>query len=147
MPITTAMTSALAALCGSTIGALAPIMNSYLGQKGQLQRDVLLRDLEQRQTLYSTFITEAARVYPLSIMKTLEDPEEIVPLFALASRIRLIASDPVVSEAEAVVRKVVVHYGEPNQDAEVIRKAVLEQSEEPLKAFSLACRREISSLR
>ncbi len=138
-----AIISALAALAGSSVGALAPVLSNFVMQRSVTQRDLLNRQISQRETLYSDFINEASRVYAKSVTHDLEDMDELVALYALVSRIRLMATDPVVCAAEAFVKQIVTHYGEPNLSVEQMRAAALSAKAEPLDVFSLACRREL----
>ena len=141
-----AMVSVLAALIGSTIGGLAPVMSNYVLQRGQTQRDLLNRQITQRETLYSDFIKEASSLYANSVTRSLENLDGLVSLYALVSRIRLTASEPVLHAAEAFVKQIVQHYGEPNLTVEQIRAAALSAKADPLDVFSLACRRELQDI-
>src|SRR5271154_6864881 len=141
-----AMVSVLAALIGSTIGGLAPVMSNYVLQRGQTQRDLLNRQITQRETLYSDFIKEASSLYANSVTRSLENLDGLVSLYALVSRIRLTASEPVLHAAEAFVKQIVQHYGEPNLTGEQIRAAALSAKADPLDVFSLACRRELQDI-
>jgi predicted methyltransferase len=138
-----AIISALAALGGSSVGALAPVLSNFVLQRSVTQRDLLNRQISQRGTLYSDFINEASRIYAKSVTNNLEEMDELVSLYALVSRIRLMASEPVVRAAEAFVKLIVTHYGEPNLTVEQIRSAALSAKAEPLDVFSLACRKEL----
>jgi predicted methyltransferase len=138
-----AIISALAALGGSSVGALAPVLSNFVLQRSVTQRDLLNRQISQRETLYSDFINEASRIYAKSVTQDLEDMDELVSLYALVSRIRLMATEPVVRAAEAFVKLIVTHYGEPNLTVEQIRSAALSAKAEPLDVFSLACRKEL----
>jgi hypothetical protein len=141
-----AIISALAALGGSSIGALAPLLSNFLLQRSVTQRDLLNRQISQREMLYSDFINEASRAYAKSVMHDLEDLDELVSLYALVSRIRLMATEPVVHAAEDFVKSIVAHYGEPNLTVEQIRAAALSAKGEPLDVFSLACRKELRTI-
>jgi hypothetical protein len=46
-----AMVGVLAALTGSTIGGLAPVMSNYVLQRGQTKRDLLNRQITQKSNL------------------------------------------------------------------------------------------------
>jgi hypothetical protein len=138
-----AIISAMAALAGSSVGALAPVLSNFVMQKSLTQRDLLNRQIAQRETLYSDFIDEASRTYAKSVTHRLEDADEIVSLYALVSRIRLIATEPVVHAAEAFVKLVVRNFGEPNLTVEQMRSAALSAKTEPLDVFSMACRKEL----
>ncbi len=141
-----AIISALAALGGSSVGALAPVLSNFILQRSVTQRDLLNRQIAQRETLYSDFINEASRIYAKSVTHDLEDLDELVSLYAIVSRIRLMATEPVVHAAEAFVKRIVVHYGEPNLTFEELRSTALSAKGEPLDAFSLACRRELRTI-
>jgi len=58
----------------------------------------------------------------------------------------LFTSAPVVLAAEALVRQIVVQYGEPNLAAEQIRARALSSHEDSLKEFSLACQQELQDI-
>jgi hypothetical protein len=123
--INPAIISALAALGGSSVGPLAPILSNYVAQRSLTQRDLLNRQIDQRETLYSDFIKEAARLHANSMTKNLKTLDELVSLHAMVSRIRLVSSEPVLLAAEAFVRRIVRQYGEPNLSVEELRAAVL----------------------
>lgn len=138
-----AIISALAALGGSSIGALAPVLSNFILERSVTRRELLNRQIAQRETLYSDFINEASRIYAKSVIRNLEGMDEIVTLYALVSRIRLMATESVVREAETFVKLIVTRFGEPNLTVEQIRTAALSTNGEPLDRFSLACRKEL----
>ena len=144
--INPAIISALAALGGSSVGALAPVLSSFVLQRSVTQRDLLNRQIAQRETLYSDFINEASRVYAKSMTHDLEDMDEIVSIYAMLSRIRLLSTEPVIEAAEGFVRLIVTNFGQPNRTLEQIRSAALASKTEPLSVFSLACRRELRAI-
>lgn len=142
----TAIISALAALGGSSIGAFAPVLTSYVLQRSMAQRELSNREIALRETLYADFIKEASRVYLVSLTHVLEDLDDLISLYALVSRIRLFASEPVVLAADGLVKRIVEHYGDPNLTAEQIRAAALAAKADPLEVFSFACRKELCDL-
>jgi len=141
-----AMINILAALSGTAVGSLAPIISNYVLQKSITQRDLLNRQLGQRETLYSDFIQEASRLYADAMIHELGELNDLVALFALVSRIRLLASPQVVKAAEDFVKIVVRHYGEPNVTLEQMRSTALAAKVDPLAAFSTACRKELRDI-
>ena len=141
-----AIVSVLAALTGSSVGGLAPVLSNYVLQRAQTQRDLLNRQITQRETLYSDFIKEASRLYANSVTHSLENLDDLVSLYALVSRIRLLASEPVLNAAESFVKQIVLHYGEPNLTVEQMRAAALSAKADPLDVFSFACRRELGDI-
>ena len=89
------------------------------------QRDLLNRQISQRETLYSDFINEASRIYAKSVTHGIENMDELVSLYALVSRIRLMATEPVFlyQLRKVFVKRIVEHYGEPNLTVEQLRSA------------------------
>ena len=136
----------LAALSGTAVGSLAPVLSNYVLQKSITERDLLNRQLSQRETLYSDFIQEASRLYADAMIHDLDGLNDLVGLFAIVSRIRLLGSPPVVRAAEDFVKIVVQHYGEPNVTLEQIRSAALAAKADPLVHFSAACRKELRDI-
>ncbi len=142
----TTLISALAALGGSSIGAIAPLLSSYMLQRSVGQREHSSREIALREALYSDFIKEASHLYLVSLTHVLEDLDDLVPLYALVSRIRLFASEPVMLAAEDLVKRIVEHYGNPNMTVDQIRAAALAATPDPLEVFSCACRKELRNL-
>ncbi len=141
-----AVLNILAALSGTAVGSFAPVLGNYVLQKGAMERDLLTRQLGQREGLYSDFIREASRLYADAMMHELSELNDLVALYAIVSRIRLLASPPVISAAEEFVKVIVRHYGEPNVTVEHMRSTALASKAEPLATFSLACRRELRDI-
>jgi hypothetical protein len=146
VPMNPAIINILAALSGIVVGSIAPVLSNYVLQKSVTQRDLLNRQLAQREALYSDFIKEASRLYADAMIHELNDLNDIVALYALVSRIRLLATDPVVRAAEDFVKLIVKHYGDPNLTLEEIRTAALSEKADPLDVFSFACRKELRDI-
>jgi hypothetical protein len=72
----TAALSALAALGGSALGGITPLVSNYLIQRGLTRRELLSRELADRQTLYAEFIQFATKVYVSASTKQLDDMDE-----------------------------------------------------------------------
>jgi hypothetical protein len=138
--------NAVAAFGGSSAALLGPILSNYVLQRGLAVRELLNRQIAQRETLYADFINEAARLYAVSITHALDNFGELVCLYALVGRIRLFASEPVVIAAEELVKTIVAHYGEANLSVDQLRQAALSAKADPLATFSLACRKEMREI-
>jgi hypothetical protein len=141
-----AIVNILAALSGTAVGSLAPVLSNCVLQKSITQRDLLNRQLGQRETLYSDFIQEASRLYVDAMIHDLDGLNDLVGLFALVSRIRLLASPHVVKAAEDFVKIIVRNYGEPNITLEEMRASALSSKVDPLAVFSSACRKELRDI-
>jgi hypothetical protein len=107
----------------------------------------------KRETTYSDFINHASKLYVTSATHNLDDNdanleselEGAVSLYGIASRIRLFASDRVIKEAEAVLDLILIQFGAENISVQELRAKKLNERD-PLKAFSVSCRRELHDL-
>jgi hypothetical protein len=77
------------------------------------------------------------------MLHSLERPDQLVGLYGLLSRIRLISSAEVLKAAEACARRIVDLYRRPNMTPDQLRDALEAHELDPLKEFSAACRREL----
>jgi len=144
MPVT--MNPAMAALCGSLVGALGSSASTWITQRHADQRDLLARKIFYRVQLYSDFIAESERILVDALENNFQDPNKLIPAFALLGRIRLTSSREVLASAEKLVREIVKSYSEPNLSPEEIRSRAL-NGNDPLRQFSETCRAELDSMR
>src|SRR5512135_583261 len=99
--------TAIAAACGSLVGAAATIVTTWITQRTQTilaEREAKLR---VREALYGEFITEASRLTVDALSHSLENLDTFVKLYAILGRIRLVAADPVLAAAEACSRQLI----------------------------------------
>ena len=144
MPVT--MNPAMAALFGSLVGALGSGASTWITQRHADQRDLLARKIFYRVQLYSDFIAESERILVDALENNFQDPNKLIPAFALLGRIRLSSSKEVLASAEKLVREIVKSYSEPNLSPEEIRSRAL-NGNDPLRQFSETCRAELDSMR
>jgi len=137
------MTSILAALCGSVVGASTPVLSNFVLQRSLTQRELTNREIAQREDLYSEFIRQGTACYAKALSQSLENIDEVVAMYALVNRIRLFASGSVLNAAEAFVKKLVEKYGEKNMSIDQIKLVALEQHADPMNDFALKCRAEL----
>ncbi|HXG94637.1 MAG TPA: hypothetical protein VNN73_20010 [Blastocatellia bacterium] len=144
------VTSALAAIMGAFVGGFASLASTWIGERSRHRRDLLQREIVNRETTYSEFIERASKLYVASATHRIDDDDEeiegMVSLYAVSSRIRLFASDQVIMEAEKVIEGIVRQYGEDNLSAEQLRMSAVEKRYDPLKTFSVICRRELQDI-
>jgi hypothetical protein len=138
-----ATVAATAVALGSLAGASASIAATWLTQRGQATHTNLEWKLHQRESLYTEFISEGSRLAIDAMLHSLERPEQLVALYGILNRIRLISSDEVLKEAEGCVRRIVELYRRPNMTPDQFRAALEANELDPLKAFSDACRKEL----
>jgi hypothetical protein len=104
----------------------------------------LAAELEEHQELYGKFVEEAVPLFVDAIQKSAIEPAKIMWLYSKVARIRLTSSDQVLHAAEEVGKRLLEFYERPPEDPAVIlaRVAKGEESLDPLRDFTEACRRE-----
>ena len=70
--------------------------------------------LFHREELYSNFIAESALASVDASERNVGDPRNLIPAYALMSRIRLSSSALTLATAEEVLKKIIGTYHEPN---------------------------------
>ena len=135
--------SALAALAGALIGGLASLGSSWLTQWIQLSARNRERGRARREALFSDFIDEASRLYGDALSHEKDDVLDMVRLYALVARIRLIASARVVVSAERTLDSVIDAYLSPNKTLQELRRLMSEGRMSFLVEFSEVCRVEL----
>ena len=147
------ISNGLAAIMGALVGGLASLASTWVSERTRHRRDLLQREITKRETTYSDFIDHASKLYVTSATHNLKDNdanleaelEGAVSLYGIASRLRLFASDRVIKEAEAVLDLILVQFGSENISVDELREKKLNERD-PLKAFSVSCRRELHEL-
>ena len=147
------LSNGVAAIMGALVGGLASLASTWVSERTRHRRDLLQREITKRETTYSDFIDYASKLYVTSATHNLNDTdanleaelEGAVSLYGIASRIRLFASDRVIKEAEAVLDLILMQFGAENISVDELREKKLNERD-PLKAFSISCRRELHEL-
>jgi hypothetical protein len=140
-----AIIGAAAAILGSLVGGLSSLATSWLTQGQKLQAERYDRALSAREALYTEFIQQAARLLAHAAEHEDGPVSELMPLFAVLARMRLVATEEVVAEADRFIEATLALYREPN----ITLSRIAEQAhlDDPLKPFSDACRRELDGMR
>ena len=125
------------------MGAAATIVTTWITQRTQTVHAEREEKLRNRETLYGEFITEASRLTVEAFSHSLERPDTFVKLYGITGRIRLVATDPVLAAAEACIRQIIDLYAKPNMTVEQIRLAFERDRLDPIRDFSVACRKEL----
>ena len=137
--------TALAAISGSLVGALSSAIGTSIVQKHQDRRDLVAKMIVRREALYSDFIAESARLLVDASQQNVGDPQKLIPVYALLSRIRLSSSPRVLGTAEEVIKTILNAYEQPNLTPQQIQTRAV-NGEDPLRRFSDTCRAELDSL-
>lgn len=127
--------TALAAIFGSLVGALGSSLSTWIIQRHQDQRELLAKKVFHREQLYSDFISESARLLVDALEHNVGDPKNLIPVYALMSRIRLSSSPDMLATAEELVKEIIGTYSEPNLTPEQIQYRAT-NGDDPLRRFS-----------
>jgi hypothetical protein len=140
--------TAMAAALGSLVGATASIATTWITQRTQIIRANAEWKLRERESLCKEFITEASRLAIDALTHSMERPDQMMTLYGVLGRIRLISGQEVVRQGEACCRRIIELYGQPNLTIDQLRAAVAANGIDeldPLKEFSNACRKELQA--
>lgn len=139
--------TAMSGVLGSLVGGSATVATTWVTQKTLNRRELIQTEIRKRETLYGEFIAECAKVLVDAFTHALDKPEKLLPIYALINRIRLCASQPVLVEAEHVLRHITEQYFMRNLTIEELRELASSQNADPLKAFGETCRAELKAVR
>ena len=148
----TTVLSAVSALVGSVVGLSASAATTWVTQRTQARRMGVAAEIKKREELYAEFIAECSKLAIDSLDHSLEHPDKILTVYALANRIRLCASESVVAAADLAIERIGTQYTKEKLTPGESRQLVLatfhdpEKRNDPLKPFSETCRRELAGL-
>jgi hypothetical protein len=135
--------SALSALAGSVIGGMTSGITSWLNQRSVARAGQLEHELVRRQELYRDFILAASKAYGEALVVSEPKIEELIALYAMISRMRVMSSPNIVACAERVLLKTTDAYFEPNQTVAELRELIRTGTGvDPLKDFAESVREE-----
>ena len=102
-----AYVSALAALAGSVVGGLTSGITTWLSLRAQARIGQLAHELSQREALFKDFIVAASKAYGEAIMSNEPQIQELVALYAMISRMRVLATsrDPGARRTYAMISR------------------------------------------
>ena len=118
----------------------------------RLKEKGVAAEIKKREELYAEFIAECSKLAIDSLDHSLEHPDKILTVYALANRIRLCASESVVAAADLAIERIGTQYTKEKLTPGELRQLVLatfhdpEKRNDPLKPFSETCRRELAGL-
>ena len=135
--------SAFAALGGALIGGLTSFATSWLTQQTQAREQQLTHKVTKQEDLYKEFIEEASRLYADSLVHDTPDVSQLIRLYVMISRMRVLASTRIVEHADKVARMIVNNYLAPNKTFPELRDMMNSGALDPLRDFSEASRAEL----
>jgi hypothetical protein len=136
--------SALAALSGSVVGGLTSGLTTWLSQRAQARAGQLAREMSRRDDLYKDFIVAASKAYGEAILSNEPQVQEILALYAMVSRMRLVSMPKTVACAEKLMDATLATYFEPNKTLRELHElGTAGVGIDPLKDFSELAREEL----
>jgi hypothetical protein len=139
--------SAVSALAGSVVGGLTSGVTNWLNQRSQARAGQLAHDMARREELYRDFIVAASKAYGEAVVSNEPQIQEIIALYAMISRMRVVSSPRTVACAEKIMITTIATYDAPNQTVRELHD-LLESGAgiDPLKDFAEAAREEMRRL-
>jgi hypothetical protein len=145
--VDTNVVTAMSGVLGSLVGGSATVATTWIAQRTTSRRELIQGDIAKREMLYGEFISECAKLIVDAYTHKLDKPEALIPLYAFINRIRLRGSQPVLTEAEHLLRYITERYFARNLTVEELREMTRSSNADPMKAFGEACRTELKSIR
>ncbi|MGC2784589.1 MAG: hypothetical protein WA397_12320 [Roseiarcus sp.] len=140
----TAYISAISALAGSVIGGLTTGFTTILTQRSQARAGQVAHEFSRREDLVRDFIIAASKTYGDAIVNSDPKMPEIVDLYSMVSRMRVLNMPKSVVRADEVMRSILDTYFSPNRTIADIREIVKNGGGvDPLKDFAEAAREEL----
>jgi hypothetical protein len=136
--------SALSALAGSVVGALTSGITSLMSQRAQARAGQIAHDIARREELYKDFIVAASKAYGSAIVSNEPQIQELVALYAMISRMRVLSRPRTVDCADRIMRATIDTYFAPNKTMHELHDLMKSGTGiDPLKDFSEAAREEL----
>jgi hypothetical protein len=139
--------SALSALAGSIVGGLTSGITTWMNQRAQAKAELLAHRLSLREDLYKDFIVAASKAYGEATVSNEPQIPDLVALYGMISRMRVVSAPRTVECAEAVMQATIDTYSEPNKTVAEVNAAIKSGAGiDPLREFAEAAREEIKKL-
>jgi hypothetical protein len=136
--------SAVSALAGSAVGGFTSAATTWLSQREQLRAGQLAREITRREDLYRDFINAASKTYGDALMSSEPQLPEVVALYAMISRMRVLSAARTVACADKIMLTIVDTYSSPNRSVRELQDMIKAGAGiDPLKEFSEAAREEV----
>ena len=119
-------------------------LSAWISQSVSARAGLISSHLARRQELFRDFIVSASRVYSEALTSSEPKVPELVELYALLSRMRVLCGPETVAAGEKLMRSISDTYLAPNRTAKDLRDVMTAgDGIDPLKDFSVAARKEI----
>ena len=142
----TAYLTAFSALAGSVVGGVTTAVTTWIGLRSTARAGRLGAQYIRRQDLFRDFIVAASNAYSHALVSGEPQLQEIIALYAMVSRMRILCSNEMVSCADKIMRLTIDTYFEPNRTLAELRELIKNEADiDPLKEFSEVARAELEA--
>ncbi len=139
--------SALAALAGSAVGGFTTGVSTWTSQRAQTRTALLAHKISQREDLFRDFIVAASKTYGEAIVSNEPRLPELVALYGMISRMRVLCSSRTVACADKVMVKTLDTFFKPNRTIRELHETMRGiQGIDLLQEFSEAARDDLRAL-
>ncbi|MDE2364085.1 MAG: hypothetical protein KGM42_15510 [Hyphomicrobiales bacterium] len=138
--------STLAALAGTTVGAISSLGTTWITAQSKTRAERLAAETAKREDLYGRFMDELSRLYANALTTVGVDYERLASAYALNGKIALYASDAVADAANKAIRYVVDLSIAPARNDSEMRALMDQENADVIAAFANACRAELRTL-
>jgi len=136
--------SALSALAGSVVGGLTTGITAWWSSRAQARAGLLTAELVRRQELFRDFIIAASKTYGDALVSSEAKIQDLVALYAMVSRMRVLCAPETVACADKVLRMTIDTYLGPNRTIRELRELMTSGADiDALREFSEAARDEV----
>ena len=144
-----AYVSALSALGGSVVGGLLSGSATWLSQRTQVMAARRDHDKARLEDLYREFVLAASKLYGDALTRNDPQVQEVVALYAMISRMRVLSSPRIVASADTVMRAALDTFFRPNKTVRELHE-LLQKGDgtelDLLRDFSDLVREELRTL-
>lgn len=117
-----ALVSALSALAGTALGGLTSGLTTMLNTRVQVRSEQIAHGIARREDLVRDFIIEAAKTYGDAIVSNEPKTQDLVNLYAMVSRKRVVSMPRSAACADRVMMATLGTYFEPNRTLRDLNK-------------------------
>jgi hypothetical protein len=128
------------------VGGLTSGITTWLSMRSQAKAGQRVHDKVRREELYKDFIVAASKVYGDAMTSNDPQIQEIVALYAMINRMRVLSSPQIVACADKIMRATLDIYFAPNRTVRELHDLMNSgdgQALDLLKDFSEIAREEL----
>ena len=129
------------------MGGFTTSLSTWTGQRAQTRTALLAHKISRREDLFRDFIVAASKTYGEAIVSTDPQLPELVGLYGIISRMRVLCSARTVANAERVMLAILDTFFKPNRTIRELHEAIKgAHGINLLQEFSEAARDELRAL-